>query len=101
MTMRMKGVGSPIVGECKLKTTVGFALLGLALCAQVSSYADAGQLDLALRMPFVSSDPNVSGWNAGLTDGSWELDAGKTFATGASDKYPKDVTVDLGGRLHP
>jgi serine/threonine protein kinase len=45
--------------------------------------------NLALGKPFVSSDPNVHGANAGLTDGS------HPFATGPSPTFPKTVTVDL------
>lgn len=49
----------------------------------------------ALKKPFVSSDPNKSGWEKGLTDGSWRSGRGPTFATGNSATFPKNVTVDL------
>ena len=45
---------------------------------------------------FTSSDPNRSGWNAGLTDGNWFGGAGNCFATGAASQFPKHVTIDLG-----
>ncbi|BDI30970.1 hypothetical protein CCAX7_30210 [Capsulimonas corticalis] len=74
----------------------GILLAGgaLALLAPASG-AFAAPLDLALHKTFVSSDPNGSGWNQGLTDGSWETDAGKTFAAGGSETFPKTATVDL------
>jgi lysophospholipase L1-like esterase len=56
----------------------------------------ADPVDLAFQKPFVSSDPNPNGWNTGLTDGSWETDAGKTYAEGGTDVFPKTATVDLG-----
>jgi lysophospholipase L1-like esterase len=66
----------------------------LVLTMAMGAFA-APSADLALHKTFVSSDPNVSGWNQGLTDGSWETDAGKTFAAGSSETFPKTVTVDL------
>ncbi|RYF33835.1 MAG: hypothetical protein EOO38_29915, partial [Cytophagaceae bacterium] len=52
-------------------------------------------VNLAFKKPFISSDPNTSGWNKGLTDGSWRSDKRTTFATGNSITFPKSVTVDL------
>ena len=52
--------------------------------------------NVARQRPFTSSDPNRSGWNAGLTDGNWFGGAGTCFATGNSEKFPKHVTIDLG-----
>jgi sialate O-acetylesterase len=52
--------------------------------------------NVARQRPFTSSDPNRSGWNAGLTDGNWFGGAGNCFATGNSEKFPKQVTIDLG-----
>ena len=75
-------------------------LLAGALLAQLPllhfALADPQQPDLALHKPFISSDPNTSGWNQGLTDGSWQPQGGQTFAAGGSDSFPKYVTVDLG-----
>jgi len=45
--------------------------------------------NLAYGKPFVSSDPNLKGWNAGLTTGS------HIFATTSSPVFPKFVTIDL------
>jgi lysophospholipase L1-like esterase len=59
------------------------------------SPAPAGE-NLALHRKYESSDPNQSNFGiGGLTDGSWESDAQHCFATGASDKFPKTVTIDL------
>ena len=52
--------------------------------------------NVAFQKPFTSSDPNKSGWNAGLTDGNWEGGAGSCFATGDAPAFPKHVTLDLG-----
>jgi len=52
--------------------------------------------NVARQRPFTSSDPNPSGWNAGLTDGNWWGAAGTCFATGAAPGFPKYVTIDLG-----
>jgi sialate O-acetylesterase len=50
--------------------------------------------------PHVSSDPNVSQWNSGLTDGVWGTTAGTCFATGNAPGFPKFVTLDLGEIEH-
>jgi lysophospholipase L1-like esterase len=75
-------------------------LLAGALMAPVPlshcALANPQQPDLALHKPFVSSDPNTSGWNQGLTDGLWQPQFGQTFAAGGTDTFPKNVTVDLG-----
>lgn len=52
--------------------------------------------NVARQRSFISSDPNRSGWNAGLTDGNWFGGAGNCFATGNSPQFPKHVTIDLG-----
>lgn len=52
-------------------------------------------VNLALKKTFVSSDPNKSNWDTGLTDGAWREGRGPTFATGSSTTFPKTVTVDL------
>ena len=52
--------------------------------------------NVARQRPFTSSDPNNSGWNAGLTDGNWFGGAGNCFATGPAPAFPKYVTIDLG-----
>ena len=51
--------------------------------------------NLALNKPYLSSDPNISGWDTGLTDGSWNPAKPNTYATGATAKFPKTVTIDL------
>jgi lysophospholipase L1-like esterase len=52
--------------------------------------------DLALNKPYTCSDPNVWGWNPGLTDGSWAAVVGHCFATSNTQHFPKWVTIDLG-----
>jgi lysophospholipase L1-like esterase len=52
--------------------------------------------DLALNKPYTCSDPNVWGWNPGLTDGSWAAVSGHCFATSNAQQFPKWVTIDLG-----
>jgi len=71
---------------------------GLPAAAFHSHWPDDPLLgrNLAHQRPFTSSDPNKSGWNAGLTDGNWSGAVGSCFATGASSAFPKHVTVDLG-----
>lgn len=66
--------------------------LSLAFAQQTPAI---NSVDLALKKPFISSDLNKSGWDKGLTDGSWRPDKGLTFATGNSITFPKTVTVDL------
>lgn len=51
--------------------------------------------NFALNKTYVCSDPNVSQWDLGLTDGSWKAGKGTTFATGIQDTFPKTVTIDL------
>lgn len=41
------------------------------------------------------SDPNLWGWDTGLTDGSWASLPPNCFATAATDVYPKHVTINL------
>ena len=53
--------------------------------------------NLALNCKYESSDPNTYNWGiGGLTDGSWAANSTNCFATNSTDKFPKDVTVDLG-----
>ncbi len=72
-----------------------------APAASVSSAAPDAPLpgvtgpNLALNKTYVCSDPNVSQWAVGLTDGSWKGEKGTTFATGMQDTFPKTVTIDL------
>jgi lysophospholipase L1-like esterase len=55
-----------------------------------------GGENLALGKKYECSDPNARGWGAGgLTDGDWTGDPRHCFATGADEKLPKHVTVDL------
>jgi serine/threonine protein kinase len=46
-------------------------------------------VNFAWKKPFVSSDPNLRGWNSGLTDKS------HIFATAETPQFPKSVTIDL------
>jgi hypothetical protein len=53
--------------------------------------------NLALKKPYVVSDPNVFNYGYGaLTDGSLEAENNHTFATGDKDTFPKTATIDLG-----
>ncbi len=79
-----------------LSQTTKLALLVFAATSSLSlAFAQPTPVDLALKKPFVSSDPNKSKWDTGLTDGSWRSAQGTTYATGNSDTFPKNVTVDL------
>ncbi len=71
------------------------AMPALFLGGSASAQNLAAQPDLALHKKYVTSDPNVSGWDTGLTDGAWNPDRGQTFATGDSPLFPKTATVDL------
>ncbi|MBK1827172.1 sialate O-acetylesterase [Haloferula rosea] len=51
--------------------------------------------NVAAGKPHKSSDPNRSNWDSGLTDGTWDGQAGRCYATGLGN-FPKHVTVDLG-----
>jgi len=51
--------------------------------------------NLALGRPHVSSDPNRWNWDSGLTDGHWDGEAGRCFATGDAPEFPKHVTIEL------
>jgi lysophospholipase L1-like esterase len=52
--------------------------------------------NLAEGCKYVCSDPNTHNWGiGGLTDGSWEADAGHCFATNEADAFPKTATIDL------
>ncbi len=54
--------------------------------------------NLALRRPYIESDPCQSDWGfGGLTDGSWETNERHCYVSGESREFPKHVTVDLGG----
>ncbi len=52
--------------------------------------------NVALGRSHVSSDPNPHNWNSGLTDGTWDGEAGRCFATGRKPNFPKHATIDLG-----
>ncbi|RYG71699.1 hypothetical protein EON80_04915, partial [bacterium] len=66
----------------------------LVACSNVNAQQTATP-NLAGGKKYVSSDPNLSNWDRGLTDGSWVPGKGTTFATGSIDTFPKTVTVDL------
>jgi len=52
---------------------------------------------IAEGAPYVCSDPNIYNYGSGgLTDGSWSNEPPHCFATNDTDKFPKDVTIDLG-----
>lgn len=75
----------------------GLAAAILALMPRIGTLPAiaASPTDLALHKTFVSSDPNSSGWDSGLTDGLWVGGKGEIYATGRSAIFPKTVTVDL------
>ncbi|BCM89706.1 hypothetical protein IAD21_01553 [Abditibacteriota bacterium] len=53
--------------------------------------------NLALKKPYTASDPNVYDFGIGnLTNGVWEGQDMKPFATGEKDTFPKNATIDLG-----
>ena len=69
---------------------------GLAAALSPGVLRAADPVNLALHCEYVSSDPNVYGWEVpGLTDGVWGADATTCYATGKSAAFPKTVTVDL------
>ena len=53
--------------------------------------------NVSANKPFQSSNPNIHGWDAGLTDGNWGNNAPTCYATDDAPGFPKSVTVDLGG----
>lgn len=70
-----------------------FATLPMSLA--IAQQTTPAPTNLALNKTFVSSDPNMSGWNKGLTDGVWMGAGGTVFATGSTNTFPKTATVDL------
>lgn len=46
--------------------------------------------------PHQSSNPNPSGWDLGVTDGTWGNGPPSCYATDNLPTFPKTVTVDLG-----
>jgi sialate O-acetylesterase len=51
--------------------------------------------NIALGKSYISSDKNRHGWDGGLTDGNWNQSKENCFATNESDKFPKEVVVNL------
>jgi hypothetical protein len=51
--------------------------------------------NLALAKPYECDNKNPSNWDTGLNDGLWAMRRGATFATGSTNKFPKNVTIDL------
>ncbi len=73
------------------------SVLLLALAALPAVVFAAGTDNVALKCPYVSSDPNVSGWDQpGLTDGDPSANPKNCWASGVTAMFPKFVTVDLG-----
>ncbi|XHR28842.1 MAG: GDSL-type esterase/lipase family protein [Chthoniobacteraceae bacterium] len=73
------------------------SLLLLALAAFPATVFAAGTDNVALKCPYVSSDPNISGWDKpGLTDGDTGAASAHCWASGVTATFPKSVTVDLG-----
>lgn len=70
---------------------------GLPAGAFHTHWPEDGDLgaNAARGKPYQSSDPNVWGWDPGLTDGSYATTAGACYATGNSPGFPKFVTIDL------
>jgi sialate O-acetylesterase len=52
--------------------------------------------NLLKSKPHKSSHPNRSGWDLGLTDGTWGTHAPQAYATDPTENFPKTVTLDLG-----
>ncbi len=53
--------------------------------------------NLAHKRPYIETDPNRSGYGAGLTDGIKDSDkVPGVYATGCGEQYPKLTTIDLG-----
>jgi sialate O-acetylesterase len=101
VTLRSDAVKSPVMARFAWRQAAEPNLMnreGLPAAAFHSHWPDDPVLgrNLALQRPFTASDPNPSGWNSGLTDGSWHGAAGTCFATGAAPGFPKHVTIDLG-----
>ncbi len=72
-------------------------VLGLTAVAALLPSLSAAPENLALHRDYVSSAPNVHGWDKpGLTDGVWGVDEATCYATDESPDFPKNVTVDLG-----
>lgn len=51
--------------------------------------------NIAIGKSYISSDKNSHGWDGGLTDGDWSQNKENCFATDKSDKFPKEVVVNL------
>lgn len=54
-----------------------------------------GKKNCALNKPYKSSDHNSWGWNGGLTDGIVSSNQQNCFATSNTNKFPKNVVIDL------
>ncbi len=70
---------------------------GLPACAFHTHWPvdpDLGE-NFALGCTWESSDKNTFGWDTGLTDGSWASFAPACFATSNTNRFPKQVTIDL------
>ncbi len=73
------------------------ALAAQAVTLTISIERLSSGPNLALRKPYVASDPNPYNWGIGaLTDGSWDANNKTCFATGDAPQFPKSVTIDLG-----
>lgn len=101
VTLRSDSVKAPVMVRFAWHQSAEPNLMnreGLPAAAFHSHWPDDPVLgrNLAHQRPFTSSDPNKSGWNAGLTDGNWNGAAGSCFATGPAPAFPKHVTIDLG-----
>lgn len=71
--------------------------VGLTACAFHTHWPvdpDQGE-NFARGCTWQSSDQNTFGWDSGLTDGSWASFSPNCYATNATGKFPKDVTIDL------
>jgi hypothetical protein len=84
------GAARPAVRHYKLERVSADSLSALGVPGAMLP-SDIGP-NLALNKPWVSSAPNPSGWERGLTD---ENDA-TVYATDQSLTFPKNVTIDLG-----
>ncbi|MDR2675959.1 MAG: discoidin domain-containing protein [Opitutaceae bacterium] len=89
---------NPVMIHKISRTLAAFsAVLACSLAAAITPAELPQNLgpNLALGKPYESSDKNPSGWDPGLTNGSWAAGRLNTYATGRAAKFPKTVTIDL------
>jgi hypothetical protein len=94
VAVMQRAAAQPVAHQFKLiaLSAEAVALAGETLDAIPGDFGP----NLALDKKWQSSAPNTSGWDSGLTDGSWEGGSKTTYATNDSNAFPKTVTLDLG-----